>query len=124
MTKFAAAATLAGALVAGAAMPVQAAEGRNTAAAIGFGAGALAGYAIANANNNYYYGPGYAYSPGYAYAPRHTYAPGYAYAPAPGPVYVEPGYGAYAYAPAPRYRNYNCAGDGGYGKSQSFAACY
>ncbi|MBI2714563.1 MAG: hypothetical protein HYX37_08915 [Rhizobiales bacterium] len=90
--KYAAAATLAGTLALAAATPGQAREGRNAAAAIGFGAGALVGAAVASSYNNGYYGPSYGYAPGYAYES------GYAYEPAP--VYVEP----YAYEPAPAYR--------------------
>jgi hypothetical protein len=82
--KFAAAATLAGALAAGMGSPAQARHGRNTAAAIGFGAGALVGAAAVNAAHNGYYGPRYGAAGPYAY--------GYGY-------YAEPGYGAYAYAP-------------------------
>lgn len=93
--KFATAAALAGALAAGVAMPAQAKNGRNTAAAIGFGAGVLTGAAVANANHGYYYGP--RYYRGYAYEPAYAY--GYA---EPGYVYARPGYGAYAYAPVPR----------------------
>jgi hypothetical protein len=81
MIKYAAAATLAGALAVGMATPSQARHGRNAAAIGGFAAGALVGAAAAGAaNNSYYYGGG----PGY-------YAPGpYAYEAAP--VYVEPQY--------------------------------
>lgn len=96
--KFAMAAALVGATALAAATPSEARNGRNTAAAIGFGAGALVGAAAASsaANNNYYYGSGY-YEPGYAYAPAPTYSyePAYAddyYAYEPAPVY------------APRYR--------------------
>lgn len=92
--KFALAATLTGAMALAAATPGEARDGRNTAAAIGFGAGALVGAAVASsANSGYYAGPGY-YEPGYyAYepAPTYTYEPGY-YAYEPAPVY------------APRYR--------------------
>jgi hypothetical protein len=79
--KFAVAATLTGALALAAVTPSQARDGRNAAAAVGFGAGALVGAAAASANNGYYYS-----EPGYAYGP--TYEEGYAYEPAP--VYVEP----------------------------------
>ncbi|HET9716788.1 MAG TPA: hypothetical protein VFP60_11445 [Pseudolabrys sp.] len=87
------------ALALAAATPGEARGGRNAAAAIGFGVGALTGAAVASsAYNGGYYGyydtPGYAYAPGYGYA----YAPGYAYA---APVYGP--YGAYAYAPGIRY---------------------
>jgi uncharacterized low-complexity protein len=88
--KFTAAATLAGALALAAMSPSQARDGRNAAAAIGFGAGAVVGAAAANAANSGYYGPSYGYA---------DY--GYAYEPAP--VYVEPSYG-YEYAPAYSYR--------------------
>ena len=67
------AATLAGALALAAATPSEARGGRNAAAAIGFGAGALVGAAVAgSAYNNGYYGPGYGYGPGYAYDPGYT----------------------------------------------------
>jgi hypothetical protein len=76
-------AALTGALVMSAATPSYAADGRNAAAAIGFGAGALVGAAAANAANNggYYdegYAPGYAYEPAYAYdqAPEVAYTTG------------------------------------------------
>ena len=79
--KFAGATVLAGALALAAISPSEARDGRNAAAAIGFGAGALVGAAAVSANNGYYYGnPGYAYGPGYY--------DDYAYEPAP--VYVEP----------------------------------
>jgi len=94
IAKFATAAALVGAMAI-ATTPSQAEHGRNAAAAIGFGAGALIGAAAANAAaNNAYYGPdygpasyggGYAYEPGYAYeeAPAYeaapTYEPAYAY---------------------------------------------
>ena len=75
IVKYAAAATLTGALALASAMPSQARNGRNAAAAIGFGAGALVGAAAAGAayNNGYYYGDAYAYEPGYVYAPGPTY---------------------------------------------------
>lgn len=79
--KFAVAATLTGAFALAAASPSEARDGRNAAAAIGFGAGALVGAAVANSNNNAYYGPGYYYQ-------EPVYAPGYADDPAP--VYVAP----------------------------------
>lgn len=84
MFKYAAAVGTAGMLAIGMSMPSYAAHGRNAAAAIGFGAGAVVGATAANAANNGYYGePGEAYAPGYA---RETeYGPGYrAYAYAPG----------------------------------------
>jgi hypothetical protein len=85
IVKYAAAVALTGALAVAMATPGEARNGRNAAAAIGFGAGALVGAAIAgSAYNNGYYGPGYAYAePDYAYA-----EPGYAYEAAP--VYLEP----------------------------------
>lgn len=110
MMKFAAAVTVAGALAAGMAVPAQAKDGRNTAAAIGFGAGALVGAAVANANNGYYYGPRpYAYQPGYAYAPGYMYA--------------EPAYGAYAYVPPSYDSGSSCAIRGTYGKGLDYSAC-
>jgi hypothetical protein len=117
IAKFAAAATFAGALAISAATPSQAHDGRWGAAAIGFGAGALVGAAVASSAAPYYggyYGPGYAYAPApayyddYAYEPGYTYAPGYAYQSAPAYNYVAPAprttYRAtesYAYSPAP-----------------------
>src|SRR5882672_12432197 len=89
--KFTAAATLAGALALAAMGPSQAREGRNAAAAIGFGAGALVGAAAANSVNSGYYGPSYGYADyGYAYEPT--------------PVYVEPYAYEYDYAPTYVYR--------------------
>ncbi|MEI9805240.1 MAG: hypothetical protein WDN48_13340 [Pseudolabrys sp.] len=71
--------------------PSQARNGRNAAAAIGFGAGALVGAAVAGSNNGYY-DRGYAYGPGYYGEPSYAYEP--AYGPAPsyyrsGPSYYE-----------------------------------
>src|ERR1700686_2647870 len=89
MIKFAAATALAGALAVAMTTPGQARNGRNAAAAIGFGAGALVGAAAASSyNNGYYYGPSYGYyaEPGYAYESDYAYEAA--------PVYVEP---------APRY---------------------
>jgi hypothetical protein len=107
--KFAVAATMTGAFALAVASPSEARNGRNTAAAIGFGAGALVGAAAASsANRGYYYEPGYAYEPSYAYEP--VYA-------APAPRYYGPSYdvGAvppYPYEAAPRYysrsRNMPC----------------
>jgi hypothetical protein len=102
--KYTAAAALTGALAVAAATPGQARDGRNAAAAIGFGAGALVGAAAANAaSDSYYagpryYGPGYGYS-GYAYygGPRYAVEPIDVYEPAP--RYVRE---SYAYAPARR----------------------
>ena len=97
--KFAATAALTGALALAAAAPSEARDGRNAAAAIGFGVGAVAGAAIANsAYNNGYYGNGYYADPGYAYEPGYVDS-GYAYEPGPMD-------GSYAYGPAPRYRYY------------------
>lgn len=81
--KYAVAAALTGALALAAVTPSEARGGRNAAAAIGFGAGALLGAAIAN--SGYYGGPGY-YGPGY-YGSG-PYAGPYAYEPAP--IYVAP----------------------------------
>lgn len=105
MIKYAAVASVAGVLALGMATPSQAEDGRNTAAAIGFGAGALVGVAAANAANHGPYGPGYAYGPAYGYEP------GYA-----------PGYGAYAYAPAPDGVA-SCATEGSYGQGVDYSAC-
>ena len=70
------AATLIAAFAVSAATPTQAENGRNAAAAIGFGAGAAVGAAAAGAayNNSYYGGPGYVetapvYDDSYAYVP-------------------------------------------------------
>jgi hypothetical protein len=74
--KLAGGVTLVAALALASAIPSQARGGRNAAAAVGFGAGALVGAAAAGAayNNGYYYGgDAYAYEPGYAYAPGPTY---------------------------------------------------
>ncbi|MBS0245899.1 MAG: hypothetical protein JSR61_04700 [Proteobacteria bacterium] len=90
--KIAVAAALVGATALATATPSEARNGRNTAAAIGFGAGALVGAAAASsANNGYYYGSGY-YEPGYTYEPDYAYD-GYAYEPAPG--YMGPRYYGY-----------------------------
>ena len=108
MFRYAAAATLAGALALAAATPSEAHDGRNAAALIVFGAGALIGAAIANsANYGYYYAPSYGYAPGY-------YADTYAYEPAP--VYI---------APAPRYYRggYSGRSDAGYNYSNCWP-CY
>ena len=66
--------------------PGEARNGRNAAAAIGFGAGALVGAAVAGSAYNGYYGPGYGYGPSYGYAPGYYAQPGYAYEAEP--VYV------------------------------------
>jgi hypothetical protein len=108
--KLAAAATLAGALAVSVATPSQARDGRWGAAAIGFGAGALVGAAVASSATPYYggyYGPGYAYAPGYSYYDDYAYEPGYTYAaPAPAYTYAAPAprvtyERSYAYSPAP-----------------------
>ncbi len=115
--KYIAAVALAGALALAAATPSEARKGRNAALIGGLAAGALIGAAVANANNGYYYGPGY-YEPGYAYEP--AYVPGYAYEPAYVPGYAyEPAY-APTYAPVYRGSRYyrgssdsNCGGSPG-----------
>ena len=112
MIKYAAAAGVAGVLALGMATPSQARDGRNAAAAIGFGAGALVGVAAASAANHGYYGPGYADGP--VYAER-----GYAYDRDYGP-----GYGAYAYVPAGDAAMPACAIEGTYGKPIDHANCY
>ena len=67
--RYAAAATLAGALAVAMATPSQARHGRNAALIGGFAAGALIGAAAANGGYGYY-GPGYGYyGPGYAGGP-------------------------------------------------------
>ena len=85
--KYATAMALTVALAMAAVTPSEARNGRNTAAAIGFGAGAIVGAAAASSayNNGYY---GYYSDPGYAYDSD-------AYA-----------YDSYAYVPAPRYGYY------------------
>ena len=111
--KFAVAATMTGAFALAVASPSEARDGRNTAAAIGFGAGALVGAAVASsANRGYYYEPGYAYD-SYAYQP--VYAE-----PAPryyGPAYDVGAVPAYPYEAAPRYyhrsRSARCGGSPG-----------
>jgi hypothetical protein len=80
--KFAAAATLTGALALAFAASSQAAGGRHAAAAAGFVAGAAVGGAATGVayNNGYYYGDDYAYEPGYAYEAAPVYvAPSYSY---------------------------------------------
>src|SRR4051812_2477643 len=80
--KFAAAATLTGALALAFSAPSKAAGGRHAAAAAGFVAGAAVGAAATGVayNNGYYYGDDYAYEPGYAYEAAPVYvAPSYSY---------------------------------------------
>jgi hypothetical protein len=109
LSKYAAAATLIGALAL-VATPGQARwnghhggwhghRGGGAAAVIGFGAGALLGAAAANAANDGYYGSDY----------------GYAYEPADGP---------YGYAPAPDYYRGapSCAVDMGNGR-YDYSSC-
>ena len=93
IVKYATVMALTGMLALAAASPSEARNGRNAAAAIGFGVGAVAGAAIASSayNGGYY---GYYGDPGYGYA----YAPGYAYdsyAYEPGYAYVAPSYDYY-----------------------------
>ncbi len=115
--KYAAAVALTGALALAATTPSEARNGRNAAAAIGFGAGALFGAAVANSANNGYYGPGYGYAPGYYAEPGYAYDDGYAYEPAP--VYAEPA-PRYYYGGA-RYRSgENCTASPASG---NFGAC-
>jgi len=113
--KFAAAATMAGALAVGMSSPSQARHGRNAAAIGGFAAGALVGAAAASAANGYY-APDY-YAPGpYAYEPAYTYdyAPAYTYDYAP----------TYAYVPR-RDFNTGCTTTGTmYGHTTDYSACY
>ena len=101
-TKIASAAVLTGALTMTAMTPSQARDGLNTAAAIGFGTGALLGAAVASSANQGYYRDSYAYDRGYAYRRGYAYGPAPVYV-APAPVYVDP-YDSYAYQPAPVYR--------------------
>ena len=88
--KYAAGLTLTGALALAMATPGQAREGRHTAAAVGFGAGALVGAAAVNANRG-------TYARGY-YDPNDAYA----YEPAPyyGPVRGQPAGSACGVSPA------------------------
>lgn len=84
LLKYAGAATLTAALALAAATPSEARDGHHAAAAIGFGAGALVGAAVASSayNSGYYYGGGYAYEPAYVYEPAPVYsADDYAYEP-------------------------------------------
>ncbi len=119
MIKYAAVAGVAGVLAVGMTAPSHADNGRNTAAAIGFGAGALVGAAAASAaTHGPYYSRGY-HAPGYAYGPAY----GYAYEPE-----YAPGYGSYAYAPrayAPRGDwSGSCSNQGSYGQGADYANCY
>ena len=66
---FAAGLTLAGALALAMATPGQAREGRHTAAAVGFGAGAVVGAAAARTNGRYYARGNYDPYNAYAYEP-------------------------------------------------------
>jgi hypothetical protein len=121
LSKYAAAATLTGALALVAATPSQArwyghhGHGNGAAAAIGFGAGALLGAAAAST----YYGPHY-YAPGpYAYEPGP-----YAYEPAPAYGYS---YGRRGSGPnsANYSNNTGCSTSGEmYGHTNDAAACY
>jgi hypothetical protein len=115
--KFAGAVALTGAIALAAATPSEARGGRNAAAAIGFGAGAIVGAAAASSYNNGYYGNGYYAEPGYA--PGYAYESGYAYEPAMAPVYVEPGPSYYYQGRNSRNNIRNCTSSPG---SQSFGA--
>jgi hypothetical protein len=115
LSKYAVAAALTGALVLAAATPSQARwyghggwHNGGAAAAIGFGAGALVGAAVAGGAypgyDGYDDGAGYAYAPG----PYETYGEdSYAYAPGPD---------SYAYAPG-RYTGYRLHQDRSCGQS-------
>jgi len=104
--KYTTAAVLAGALALAAATPGQARDGRNTAAAVGFAAGAVVGAAAASAYNGYYYYGAPAYYSDYAYEPA--------------PVYVQP---APRYYRAPRYSSRpGCVTDGNY-NAPDYGAC-
>ncbi len=116
--KYAVAAALTGAVALAAASPSEARNGRNTAAAIGFGAGALVGAAAASSYNNGYYREGYYAEPGYAYHPGYAYERGYAYEPAAAPVYIEPGPSYYS-GRSSRSNTRNCTSSPG---SQSFGS--
>jgi hypothetical protein len=99
--KYAAAATLTGALALAAATPSQAhwrhGHGRHGAAIGGFAVGAAIGAAAATALNGPYY---YDYGPAYAYDPDYGHAgDAYAYEPAPA-------YDSYGYDAAPNYGYY------------------
>ncbi|MDO9413099.1 MAG: hypothetical protein Q7T81_11050 [Pseudolabrys sp.] len=112
--KFAAAATMTGALALAMATPSEARNGRNAAAIGGFAAGAVVGAAVASSANNGYYADDYAYEP--AYTDR-SYSRTY--------------YGGdatpYAYEPAPRYyyngRNTSDRNCGGSPGKSNFTSC-
>lgn len=114
--KFAVAATMTGAFALAVASPSEARNGRNTAAAIGFGAGALVGAAVASSNNGYY-DRGYAYDRGYTYQPGYAYEPVYSEPRYYGPSYDVGAVPAYPYEAAPRYyqrsRSARCGGSPG-----------
>lgn len=112
MTKYATIASVAGALALGMAAPSHADNGRNTAAAIGFGAGALTGAAVATAATHDPYGPRYEYRAGYAHGPAYGYAEE--------PVHTA-GYRAYAYAPR-RSSTPSCVTRGSY-QGPDYSAC-
>lgn len=121
--KIAAAATVTGALALALATPSEAREGRNTAAAIGFGAGVLTGAAVANSANRGYYGPDY-YEPGYAYEPSYAYEP--RYAPRYAPSYYDVGaVPPYPYEAGPRYYSRSRSGTpcGGSPGSVNYRPC-
>jgi hypothetical protein len=111
--KFAAAATLTGALALALASPSEARDGRNAAAIGGFAAGAVVGAAVANSNNGYndrgYYGNRAYYD-----------EPAYAYEPAPTYYYNDPSAPAYPYEVAPRSRRSACGGSPG---SSNYRPC-
>ena len=73
--KYAAGLTLTGALALAMATPGQAREGRRTAAAVGFGAGAVVGAAAVNANRGTYAPGNYDLNNAYAYEPAPYYGP-------------------------------------------------
>lgn len=110
LVKYAAAATLTGALALAAVTPSEARGGRNAALIGGLAAGALIGAAVANANSGYYYGPGPAYyDPGpYAYEPVYV---------APAPRYYAPRYYRY------RGNDSGCATQGNYPTSLDTSYC-
>ncbi|WP_210209586.1 hypothetical protein [Undibacter mobilis] len=119
--KFALAAALVGVTALAAVSPSEARDGRNTAAAIGFGAGALVGAAVASSANNGYYDAGYN-EPRYGYRRGYAYQPGYAYEPSYG---YETDYYAYEPAPvyAPRYTRGGRSQCGGSPGSANYRPC-